>query len=71
MPPHSYTRVSGAGIHEGVFFVAESAKHFRRVPAPWAGTFKDPQAQNGEDGFADRRGTALDRNVELLMANPY
>jgi metallophosphoesterase (TIGR03767 family) len=33
--------------------------------------FNDPQAQNGEDGFADRRGTPLDRNVELLLANPY
>ena len=33
--------------------------------------FNDPQAENGEDGFADRRGTPLDRNVELLLPNPY
>jgi metallophosphoesterase (TIGR03767 family) len=33
--------------------------------------FNDPQAENGEDGFADRRGTPLDRNVELLVPKPY
>jgi hypothetical protein len=33
--------------------------------------FNDPQAENGEDGFADRRGTPLDRNVELLVPSPY
>ena len=33
--------------------------------------FNDPQAENGEDGFADRRGTPLDRNVELLLPSPY
>ena len=33
--------------------------------------FNDPQAENGEDGFPDRRGTPLDRNVELLLSNPY
>jgi metallophosphoesterase (TIGR03767 family) len=34
-------------------------------------SFNDPQAENGEDGLADRRGTPLDRNVELLLRNPY
>ena len=34
-------------------------------------SFNDPQAENGEDGFPDRRGTRLDRNVELLLPNPY
>jgi len=34
-------------------------------------SFNDPQAENGEDGFPDRRGTALDRSVELLVPNPY
>jgi metallophosphoesterase (TIGR03767 family) len=33
--------------------------------------FNNPQAENGEDGYADRRGTPLDRNVELLVPNPY
>jgi metallophosphoesterase (TIGR03767 family) len=33
--------------------------------------FNDPQAENGEDGLADRRGTPLDRNVELVLRNPY
>jgi metallophosphoesterase (TIGR03767 family) len=32
--------------------------------------FNDPQGQNGEDGSADRRGTPLDRNVELLLPRP-
>jgi len=34
-------------------------------------SFNDPHAENGEDGFPDRRGTSLDRNVELLVPNPY
>ncbi len=33
--------------------------------------FNDAQAENGENGFPDRRGTRLDRNVELLVPNPY
>jgi metallophosphoesterase (TIGR03767 family) len=33
--------------------------------------FNDPHAENGEDGFPDRRGTPLDRNVELLVPSPY
>jgi metallophosphoesterase (TIGR03767 family) len=34
-------------------------------------SFNDPHAENGEDGFPDRRGTPLDRNVELLLPSPY
>ena len=34
-------------------------------------SFNNPDAENGEDGFADRRGTRLDRNVELVVRNPY
>jgi hypothetical protein len=34
-------------------------------------SFNDPQAENGEDGWPDRRGTRLDRNVELLVPKPY
>jgi metallophosphoesterase (TIGR03767 family) len=34
-------------------------------------SFNDPEAENGEDGTRDRRGTPLDRNVELLVPNPY
>ncbi len=30
--------------------------------------FNDPQADAGEDGRDDRRGTPLDRNAELLVA---
>jgi metallophosphoesterase (TIGR03767 family) len=33
--------------------------------------FNDPQGQNGEDGSADKRGSPLDRNVELLIPSPY
>jgi hypothetical protein len=33
--------------------------------------FNDPQGQTGENGTADRRGTRLDRNVELVVRNPY
>jgi metallophosphoesterase (TIGR03767 family) len=34
-------------------------------------SYNDPQAENGRDGLADRRGTPADRNVELLIPNPY
>jgi hypothetical protein len=33
--------------------------------------FNNPHAENGEDAFRDRRGTPLDRNVELLVPTPY
>jgi metallophosphoesterase (TIGR03767 family) len=33
--------------------------------------FNDPDARNGEDGRSDRRGERDDRNVELLVRNPY
>ena len=33
--------------------------------------FNDPDADNGEDGHADRRGERSDRNVELLVRQPY
>jgi metallophosphoesterase (TIGR03767 family) len=31
----------------------------------------EPQAENGENGRPDRRGTRADRNVALLLARPY
>lgn len=31
----------------------------------------EPQAENGEDGWVDRRGTLLDRNVLLHVPKPY
>jgi hypothetical protein len=34
----NFTLVSGGGTKRCVNLVADSAKHFRRVPAPWAGT---------------------------------
>jgi metallophosphoesterase (TIGR03767 family) len=33
--------------------------------------FNNPQAENGEDGFRDRRGTPADRNAELLLPRPH
>lgn len=33
--------------------------------------FNDPQAENGEDGSPDRRGSRLDRNAALYVLNPY
>jgi hypothetical protein len=33
--------------------------------------FNDPDASNGEDGTPDRRGAPGDRNVELLVHDPY
>jgi metallophosphoesterase (TIGR03767 family) len=33
--------------------------------------FNEPDAENGENGSPDRRGTRLDRNVELLGPDPY
>ena len=34
-------------------------------------SFNDPDAENGEDGSNDARGERSDRNVELLVRNPY
>ena len=34
-------------------------------------SYNDPQGENGRDGLVDRRGTAADRNVELVIPNPY
>jgi metallophosphoesterase (TIGR03767 family) len=34
-------------------------------------SFNDPHARNAEDGRPDARGTASDRNVELLLPHPY
>lgn len=34
-------------------------------------SYNDPDANNGEDGRPDRRGGRDDRNVELLVKNPY
>jgi hypothetical protein len=31
----------------------------------------EPQAENGEDGTPDRRGTPGDRNTTLVVPNPY
>ncbi len=33
--------------------------------------WNDPQSENGEDGTSSRRGSRRDRNVELLVPNPY
>jgi metallophosphoesterase (TIGR03767 family) len=34
-------------------------------------SLNEPQAENGEDGWPDRRGRPLDRNVSLLLPDPY
>ncbi|MDP9492217.1 MAG: metallophosphoesterase [Actinomycetota bacterium] len=34
-------------------------------------SLNEPQAENGENGWADRRGTRPDRNAALLLPNPY
>jgi metallophosphoesterase (TIGR03767 family) len=34
-------------------------------------SYNDPDAQNGEDGRGDARGSRADRNVELVVRNPY
>jgi metallophosphoesterase (TIGR03767 family) len=34
-------------------------------------SYNDPQVENGREGTPDRRGTRADRNVELIVTNPY
>jgi metallophosphoesterase (TIGR03767 family) len=34
-------------------------------------SYNDPDAQNGEDGHPDARGSREDRNVELIVPDPY
>lgn len=44
----------------------------RRIPSMSRElAYNDPDARNGEDGRPDARGTRLDRNVELLVRDPY
>jgi metallophosphoesterase (TIGR03767 family) len=33
--------------------------------------FNEPDAENGENGSADRRGTRIDRNAALMVPDPY
>ena len=64
-PPQPGRRVRSRGRilpHKEVTRLASIAREL---------AFNDPQAENGEDGFPDRRGTPLDRNVELLVPKPY
>ena len=34
-------------------------------------SYNEPDSDNGEDGHSDKRGTSADRNVELIVRNPY
>ena len=34
-------------------------------------SFNDPDSSNGEDGHPDARGSAADRNAELIVADPW
>jgi metallophosphoesterase (TIGR03767 family) len=34
-------------------------------------SYNDPDASNGEDGHSDARGSRSDRNVELIVRDPY
>jgi metallophosphoesterase (TIGR03767 family) len=34
-------------------------------------SYNDPDGANGEDGYPDARGSREDRNVELVVRNPY
>jgi metallophosphoesterase (TIGR03767 family) len=64
-PPRPGKRVRARGRLLPAKEVARLASIAREL------AFNDPQAENGEDGFSDRRGTPLDRNVELVVPKPY
>jgi metallophosphoesterase (TIGR03767 family) len=64
-PPRPGKRVRSRGALLAAREVTRLASIAREL------SFNDPQAENGEDGTRDRRGTPLDRNVELLVPNPY
>ena len=64
-PPRPGKRVRGKGRLLPPKEVTRLASIAREL------AFNDPHAENGEDGFPDRRGTPLDRNVELLLRKPY
>jgi hypothetical protein len=56
-------------VPKGTFVDAAGVANLAGISREMA--FNDPQADNGEDGHSDARGTRLDRNVELLLKNPY
>jgi hypothetical protein len=56
-------------VPKGPFVNAQGIGNLAAISRELA--YNDPQADNGEDGHSDARGTRLDRNVELLIKNPY
>ena len=49
--------------------VITATEDLASIAREWS--YNDPQGENGRDGLVDRRGTAADRNVELVIPNPY
>ena len=64
-----HTPVLRGAVPRGPFVNAQGVGYLAAISRELS--FNDPQADNGEDGHSDARGTRLDRNVELLIKNPY
>ena len=59
----------GAPENPGAGPAGESVRRLASISRELS--FNDPQGNTGEDGSADARGDEGDRNVELLVPNPY
>ena len=64
-----HTPVLRGTVPAGPFVNAQGVAYLAAISRELS--FNDPQADNGEDGHTDARGTRLDRNVELVIKNPY
>lgn len=59
----------GAPPSDGSGAAGQSVKRLASISRELS--FNDPDSDNGEDGRSDARGSQNDRNVELLVRNPY
>ena len=64
-----HTSVLRGTVPAGPFVNAQGVAYLAAISRELS--FNDPQGDNGEDGHTDARGTLLDRNVELVIKNPY
>jgi hypothetical protein len=64
-----HTPVLGGAVPGGPFVNAQGVAYLAAISRELS--LNDPQADNGEDGHIDARGTRYDRNVELVIKSPY
>ncbi len=69
IPDRSGLATSSRGTTEGQVLGGEAILQLASISRELS--YNDPDSNNGEDGSSDARGSREDRNVELLVRNPY